>query len=384
MRKIVLMKICKKCVQPDTRPNLYFDDNGVCGACIWEEEKKQIDWNAREKELMDIANWAKETTKSNYDCAIGISGGKDSTLQALVARDKLGLRCLLVNSEPEGITDLGRHNIENLKNLGFDVVSMRPNPKIIKKLMKRDFYKYLNPVKITEYSLWSSVYIVAEKFDIPLIIQGENTGLTIGTSLSGLGTDSNALKANQTTTMSSGWHEYLEVDGVEEKDLYLFHYDRNKLEEKGIRGIWLQYYFKEWSFRGNAEFSKKHGLKWRENFDPNSIGAYMPFAQLDTDLTQVNQMLKYIKFGFGQCVDHTCYDIRDGLMTRDKAIEVVKEYDGKCAPEYITKFCDYLEITLEEFWKVTNSFRGLMWEKDQNNNWHNTFFEILEKSRYVN
>ena len=384
MRKIVLMKICKKCVQPDTRPNLYFDDNGVCGACIWEEEKKQIDWNAREKELMDIANWAKETTKSNYDCAIGISGGKDSTLQALVARDKLGLRCLLVNSEPEGITDLGRHNIENLKNLGFDVVSMRPNPKIIKKLMKRDFYKYLNPVKITEYSLWSSVYIVAEKFDIPLIIQGENPGLTLGTRLTGVGTDSNALKANQTTTMSSGWHEYLEVDGVEEKDLYLFHYDRNKLEEKGIRGIWLQYYFKEWSFRGNAEFSKKHGLKWRENFDPNSIGAYMPFAQLDTDLTQVNQMLKYIKFGFGQCVDHTCYDIRDGLMTRDKAIDLVKKYDGKCSEYYIKKLCDYLEITLEEFWKVTNSFRGLMWEKDQNNNWHNTFFEILEKSRYDN
>jgi N-acetyl sugar amidotransferase len=372
------MKICNECIQSDTRPGIYFDDNGVCGACIWEEEKKQIDWNAREKELMDIANWAKETTKSNYDCAIGISGGKDSTLQALVARDKLGLRCLLVNSEPEGITDLGRHNIENLKNLGFDVVSMRPNPKIIKKLMKRDFYKYLNPVKITEYSLWSSVYIVAEKFDIPLIIQGENPGLTLGTRLTGVGTDSNALKANELNTLSEDWHEYLEVDGVEEKDLYLFHYDRNKLEEKGIRGIWLQYYFKEWSFRGNAEFSKKHGLKWRENFDPNSIGAYMPFAQLDTDLTQVNQMLKYIKFGFGQCVDHTCYDIRDGLMTRDKAIEVVKEYDGKCAPEYITKFCDYLEITLEEFWKVANSFRGPMWKKDENNNWHNTYWDFLQ------
>ena len=88
------MKICNECIQSDTRPGIYFDDNGVCGACIWEEEKKQIDWNAREKELMDIANWAKETTKSNYDCAIGISGGKDSTLQALVARDKLGLRYL--------------------------------------------------------------------------------------------------------------------------------------------------------------------------------------------------------------------------------------------------------------------------------------------------
>ena len=71
-------------------------------------------------------------------------------------------------------------------------------------------------------------------------------------------------------------------------------------------------------------------------------------------------------------------------MTRDKAIDLVKKYDGKCSEYYIKKLCDYLEITLEEFWKVTNSFRGLMWEKDQNNNWHNTFFEILEKSRYDN
>ena len=26
------------------------------------------------------------------------------------------MRCLLVSSEPEGITDIGKHNIENLKN----------------------------------------------------------------------------------------------------------------------------------------------------------------------------------------------------------------------------------------------------------------------------
>ena len=250
----------------------------------------------------------------------------------------------------------------------------------MKKLVKRDFYKYLNPVKITEYSLYSSTYIIAGKFDIPLIIQGENPGLTLGTRLTGVGTDFNALKANELNTLSESWKEYLEVDGVEEKDLHLFHYDRKKLERKNIRAIWIQYFLKDWSFRGNAEFSQKYGLKWRpDDFDPNSIGAYMPFAQLDTDLTQVNQMLKHIKLGFGQCMDHACYDLRENRITRDEAIELVRKYDGKCAKHYIVKFCDYLGITLDEFWNVANQFRGPMWTKDENGEWHNTYWDFLGK-----
>ena len=374
------MKICNRCIQPDTRPEIYFNQEGICGACLWEDEKNKINWAKREKELIEISNWAKSNSKGSHDCVIGVSGGKDSTFQAITARDRLGLRCLLVNNEPEGITDIGKKNIENLKNLGFDIISIRPNPKKMKKMIKRDFFKYLNPVKITEYSLWSSAYIIAEAFNIPLIIQGENAGLTLGTSMSGVGTDSNALKANEMNTLSSGWEEYCEIDGVDIKDLHFYHYDRKKLESLGIRGIWLQYFLKEWSSRGNAEFSKKYGLKWREDdFDPNSIGTYSPFSQLDSDLVQVNQMLKYIKLGFGQCLDQACYDFRDGVINREKAIELVKKYDGKCAEKYIEKFCDYIEISIEEFWETVESFRGTMWKKDSKGDWINSYSLKLDE-----
>jgi len=374
-----MMKVCSRCIQPDTRPGIYFDDQGVCGACLWEEEKKEINWEAREKELEEIAEWAKNTAKSNYDCAIGVSGGKDSTKQALTARDRLGLRCLLVNCEPEGVTEIGSHNIENLKKLGFDVINLRPNPKVMKILIKRDFYKSLNPVKITEFPLYASAYIIAEKFDIPLIIQGENPGLTLGTSLTGVGTDSNAMKADELQTLSSGWKEYVEIEGVEEKDLYLFHYDRKKLEEKGCKAIWLNYFLKEWSNYKNAIFSKEHGLEWRpEDFDRESVGTYLPYFQLDGDLTQVNQLLKCIKFGFGQCMDHACYDLREGRITREEAIKLVKKYDGKCSEVYIEKFCNYIDISQNEFWSVTEKFRGPMWERDKKRNWYNTFLNILK------
>jgi len=373
-----MVQICKNCIQPDTRPGVFFNEDGVCGACIWQKEMSIINWEQREKELVDIAEWAKSTSKSNYDCVIGVSGGKDSTKQALTARDRLGLRCLLVNSEPAGITDIGKNNIENLKNLGFDVISLRPNPKIMKKLIKRDFFKYLNPVKITEYSLWASTYIIADKFDIPLIIQGENPGLTLGASNTGVGTDSNALKANELHTISNDWKEYLDVSDVDEKDLYFFHYNRKKLEETGVRGIWLNYFLKEWSNHNNAIFSREHGLQWRpENFDHESVGTYSPYFQLDTDLTQVNQLLKFIKFGFGQTMDHVCYDFRENRISKKDAIDLVLKLDGKCSDTYIKKFCDNIEITNEEFWDTTEKFRGDVWKKDENGEWKNQIWDLL-------
>lgn len=359
------MKICKKCVQPDTRPGIFFNVDSICGACLWEDEKKRINWAERKNELIEIARTAKAKSTGPYDCVIGVSGGKDSTKQAITARDELGLRCLLVNYEPENITDLGRENLENLKQLGFDLITLRPNPKIMKKLIRYDFFNHLNPVKATEFSLYSSTYIVAEKFHIPLVIQGENPGLTVGASLTGVGTDSDALKAYELQTLSKGWQEYLNVDGVAENDLYMFHYDVQKLLDMNIRGIWIQYYLQDWSYRGNAEFSKKYGFRERENIRAEEIGTYIPFAQIDSDLVHVNQMLKFIKFGFGQCMDHACYDLRDGMIDRKTAIELVLKYDGKCAEKYIDEFCNYLQISKNEFLETMEKFRGNIWyEKD--------------------
>ena len=372
------MRVCKCCIQPDTRPGIYFDKQGICGACIWKEERKKIDWKSRENELDNIAQWAKKTTVSNYDCVIGVSGGKDSTKQALTARDRLGLRCLLVNYEPDCITDLGRYNRENLRSLGFDMITFRPNPKIMKKLIKRDFYSYLNPIRPTEFCLVACTYVISDKFDIPLIIQGENAGLTLGTRLTGLGTDSNCIKANELHTISAGVEEYTEIEGVKEKDLFFHHYDRSSLEKKNFRGIWLNYFLKEWSSPANAEFAIQHGMHERpEPFDPSSIGTYAKNVQLDTDLTQVNQLLKYIKLGFGQCMDAACYDIIEDRITRDEAIDLVRKYDGKCSESYIENFCKYIDISQEEFWSVTEKFRGSMWKKDEKNNWYNTIWDLL-------
>lgn len=358
------MRYCTRCVQPDTRPGIVFSNNGVCGACLWEDEKKSIDWTAREEELCDIAEKARSSARGPYHCVVGVSGGKDSTFQALYARDRLGLRPLLVNCAPDGIGEIGRRNIENLSSLGFDIVSLRPNPQILRKLVRRDFFECLNPVRVSEYPLWASAYIIAIKFGIPLVIQGENPGQTLGIR-DFTGTGGDALSILKHNTISADPMNAYAMDGVSSDDLLFYRFDSQELHERGIKAIWLSYYAKEWSQPHNAAFSMANGFEIRpETVDPYLIGTYRRFSQLDGgSLIELNQMLKWVKFGFGQTTDHACYDIRDGLISRDEAIFLVRELDGKCGDQAIQRFCNNLGINDLEFWNHTNGFRGEMWRR---------------------
>lgn len=352
------MKYCKKCLQPDTRPGIIFNEEGICYACIYEEEKKNIDWNKREKELKQIAKEAKQIAKerNTYDCVIGVSGGKDSTFQAIYAKEKLGLNILLVNCVPENITEVGKYNIENLVSKGFDMIQMRPNPNVMKELTRKSFFENGNPVKPSEYPLWASAFIVAEKFNIPLVIQGENAALTLGVkgNLDISGDASNVINSNTLSGCNaSDWVDHkLSIE-----DLFMYQFPSIEiLKEKNIRSIYLQYYTKEWSQVGNADFAIARGIRGRDTEDLYELGRYRRYSGLDTDIVPVNQMLKYYKFGFGFATDEACYDIREGRISREDAIWLVNEYDGKCGERYIEDFCKYINITTSEFWDVVDGF----------------------------
>ena len=359
------MRYCTRCWQPDSRPGIFFNEQGVCGACLWQDEIKRIDWNSRFIELQDIAENAKLRASGAYDCVVGVSGGKDSTYQAFYARDILKLRVLLVNCEPLEITSIGRRNIENLKNHGFDVISIAPNRNIMKRLMKHDFYKYLNPVKCTEYPLYASAYIIANQFNIPLIIQGENAALTLGVSKMQDVGGSCLNITNSNTLKESPFTEYVEDGVISDKDLYLYNMPKEQIIEKGIVGVWLNYYSKEWSQPGNARFSLNKGLTiFPESVNPYEIGSYRRYSQLDSYLAPPNQVFKYIKFGFGQTTDHVCYDIREGLISRDEGLYLIRELDGRCGRFYFEKLSECIEMNVDDMLAYAEKFRGEMFCED--------------------
>ena len=122
-----MLTYCKHCVMPDTKPDLRLDDEGVCNACRSYEKRKEVDWDARQRELLQVLEKYRSRDGSNWDCIVPVSGGKDSTYQ-VVRMQQLGLNPLCVTSTTCDLSEIGRKNIENLKHLGVDYVEMSPNP----------------------------------------------------------------------------------------------------------------------------------------------------------------------------------------------------------------------------------------------------------------
>ena len=77
------MKYCTRCLQPDTRPNTQFRDNGLCPACHYVDKLRDVDWQERFEILEDLIKQFPRRRGQHHDCIIGVSGGKDSTRQAL-------------------------------------------------------------------------------------------------------------------------------------------------------------------------------------------------------------------------------------------------------------------------------------------------------------
>lgn len=107
------MKYCKSCLQPDTRPNAQFTPLDICPACDYFVRLQHVDWQERFEMLQDLLAGFQRKPGQYFDCIIGVSGGKDSTRQALWVRDKLGLRPLLacLSYPPEQVTQRGVDNI---------------------------------------------------------------------------------------------------------------------------------------------------------------------------------------------------------------------------------------------------------------------------------
>ncbi len=128
------MRYCVRCLYPDTKPELTFDQNGICSACINADMKEKIDWKQKRQEFIKILDKHRSKNKTNYDCIIPVSGGKDSTFQTYMIKKEFGLNPLVVNFHPDDQTDIGRKNLANLKRIGVDCVEFTPNPNVYLKL----------------------------------------------------------------------------------------------------------------------------------------------------------------------------------------------------------------------------------------------------------
>ena len=369
------MKYCKLCLQPDTRPNTVFSEDGICPACSYFEALKNVDWQERFEILQDILSKYPRKKGQFHDCIIGVSGGKDSTRQALFLRDKLGINPLLVSLSypPEQVTERGVENLSNLINLGFDVVISAPAPQTWMTLKQEGFHKFTNSFRSTEMALFASVPQIAIKYDIKLILWGENPGLQLGDmkTLGRTGYDGNSLR--YMNTLSSGLDWMLEC-GFSKSELVSYVYPAAaEFEKHDLQIVYLGWFLGDWSLVNNAAYACGNGLEIRED-GVKKTGDLYGVTALDEDFTPINQLIKYYKFGFGRVTDYVNEEIRLRRITRDEGIKLVEQYDDAQDAKYIKDYCDYLAISVDEFWKkVKDSTNKTLFQIKEDGSIHRKF-----------
>ena len=353
-----MIRYCTSCLYPETKPDLSFDGRGVCSACASYEKRAEVDWEARKREFLDIAERYRARDGENYDCIVPVSGGKDSTYQVIRLLG-LGLNPLCVTASTDSLSDIGRRNIESLKKLGVDHIEVAVNPVIRRRLNKMALTQ-IGDISWPEHlTIFTIPVRMAVQLGVRLIVWGENPQNEYG----------GPAAAATDNTLSRRWLEefggllglrvtdLIGQAGVEKRHLIQYAYPSDKdLQRAGATGVFLGHYF-PWDGFTNAIMAQAYGF---ETFPHVVEGSLASYENLDNYQTGIHDYFKFIKYGFGRATDIANNHLRRGRLARSDAIEMVKRCDGIYPYTYLGRplkdILAEIELSVGEFDQACDRF----------------------------
>jgi N-acetyl sugar amidotransferase len=376
------VKFCKRCVMSNQRPvsavefkhtieskkkTMNFDEEGVCDACRANDQKRSIDWDKREQELVQLLD--KHRSKDgSYDCIVPGSGGKDSAYQAHILKYKYGMNPLTITWPPILYTEYGYENWKNWIDIGgFDNLSFRRNGKAMKLLTRLSIENLLHPFQTFILGQKNIGPKLAAKFNIPLVFYGENEAEY-----------GNPIADNTTSLRDNSYHTFKNIDelylgGVSVKELKekynlsvadimaFLPAPVDELEKADIQVHYLVYYLR-WTPQEVYYYAVENtGFKARPF---RTQGTYSKYNSIDDKIDDLHYYTTYVKFGIGRATYDASQEIRNEHINREEGVALVKKFDGEFPDRYFNEIMDYLEMKPEHFHELCDKFRSPhLWDK---------------------
>ena len=353
-----MVQYCTSCLYPDTKPDLSFDENGVCSACNAYAAREEVDWDARRRQFLEIVDEYRSAGSSQYDCIVPVSGGKDSTYQVLRLLE-VGMNPLCVTATTDALSKIGRRNIENIKRFGVDYIEVTPNP-VVRRHINRLALSQIGDISWPEHvAIFTIPVRIAVQMGIRLIVWGENPQNEYG----------GPAAAREDSGLTRVWLEefggllglrvsdLLEVEGISPHHLIQYTYPNDEaLHRAGVTGIFLGYFF-PWDGWTNALIAQANGFETLPHIVEGSLANY---ENLDNHQTGIHDYFKFLKFGFGRATDIANNHIRRGRLSRADAVKLVRAHDGRFPSTYLGKpLADILadiDMTVDEFIRICDQF----------------------------
>lgn len=383
------VKFCKRCVMSNQRPTsaiefkhtkdskkvtLNFDDEGVCDACRIAETKHLINWENREKQLLELLDKHRRND-GQYDCIVSGSGGKDSAFQAHVLKYKYGMNPLTVTWPPILYTEYGYENWKNWIEIGgFDNITFKQNGNAMKTLTRLSILNLFHPFQTFILGQKNLAPKIAAKFGIPLIFYGENEaeyGNPIADNSISL-RDKSYFTYNHLDEVFLGGcsiRELTEKHNLRLNELMCFlPAQANELQNANIEVHYLGYYLK-WVPQEIYYYAVENtGFKARPF---RTQGTYSKYNSIDDKIDDLHYYTTHIKFGIGRATYDASQEIRNKHLTREDGVALVKRFDGEFPDRYFNEIMEYLEIDPDYFVnELSTKFRSPhLWAENDQGQW---------------
>jgi len=339
-------KWCSNCLSMSTRPRITFDHRGWCNACRWMEKKKTLNWEDRQKELMQLLDKHRRSD-GGFDCLVPVSGGKDGSYVAYNLKHKYGMNPLCLTVTPALALPLGEQNLRAFVESGYSHITVNPAYEAMRKLNRVGLLAMGFPYYGWLIAIQAGVVRMANQLGLGLIFYGEDGEVEYGGSTE---TDKDPVydvHYMKRIYLEGGYDKVLTLSGLPEKDLFFFRFPTDLELNRSPISITHWSYFENWDPYRNYLVAKEHcGLK---EADSSNSGTFTNFSQNDQALYALHTYLMYLKFGFGRANQDASIEIRRGAMDRAQAVNLVRLYDGHYPEEFLNTYLDYYQISRGEF-----------------------------------
>lgn len=375
---------CKHCVISNQRPSstvefkhtkddkkntIGFDDDGVCDACRYQEIKAvEIDWERRENALIEtLAKYRRND--GGYDVIVPGSGGKDSAYTSHILKYKYGMNPLTVTWAPHKYTDIGWKNFENWIHVGgLDNILFTPNGALHRYLTRQAFLNLLHPFQPFIVGQRIIGPLMAAKFGVKLVMYGENQAEY------GNDPDDNYKPTMDRKFFSIGDPQDMVLGGKSVRDIMAeteftlndfapyIPPNADFLEQRGVEVHYLGYYLK-WDPQECYYYAAEH-TGFQANTE-RTEGTYSKYSSIDDRIDMFHYYTTLAKFGIGRATYDAAQEVRNGKITREEAVNLVKRYDQEFPRKYFKDFLEYISLTEGEFHATVDRFRSPhLWEQE--------------------
>ena len=351
------MKVCTRCIIPETHETIEYDHEGVCNICHQAEQKQQVDWNVKWEELKNLLD--RYRNPNGYDCIIPFSGGKDSTFTLYHLVKVHSLKPLIVRFDHGFLRKTVQENTDRtLKELGCDFLSFRPNWKVVKTLMLESLKRKGDFCWHCHTGIFSYPMHIAILYKIPLIIWGEKSSEYTSYYRTEEEEEVDETRFNRFINLGIMAEDMEGMVDVEPRDLDPFRFPpRAELAKLGVRSICLGSYIK-WDTKKQVELIKQE-LGWKGD-EVEGIPPQYDYEKIECSMQGVRDYIRYLKRGYGRTAHLSSIDIRNDRLSRSDALDLVRTYDAK-RPKSLDEFLEYVGLSEKEFMEIVKTHEVAPW-----------------------